>query len=732
MEEFPQEALSGLVESVVFESEETGYKVIKIKLPRENDLVILIGMLAGCSIGQTLHAKGKWKLHPRHGRQFSVESFEVEKPRDLIGIQKYLESGHIKGIGPAFARKIVEKFGLKTLDIIDNSPSRLMEVEGLGAKRMQTLVASISDEVILRKVMIFLRGHGVSPVYAQKIYKHYGDSCIEVVKENPYRLAKEIHGMGFKSADLIAQNLDIGNESTYRIDAGIEFLLTEIAKDGHSCYEKIAFVEKSATLLNVGEELIVARLETLLKEETIIEKSLLYKDQPTSFLYSRPLFFSELSIAKELYRLSIGLCGIRTIDMEKALLWAETKMGMHFAKGQKEAIAKSMAKKVSIITGGPGTGKSTITKAILGLTSQISPSILLAAPTGKAAKRMSEITGKQAKTIHSLLSFDFTTGLFKKNRKNPLECDLIIIDEASMIDCRLMASLLVAIPSNSRIIFIGDVDQLPSVGPGKVLEDLIHSNQIDCTYLKFIFRQAKGSSIITNAHNINQGFFPSLSGDDDDFTFIEENEPENIIQHILNLTSSVLPSIEGGSFHPINDVQILSPMKKGLIGTDNLNTLLQETLNPGQISLSKMGRSFRLFDKVMQRRNNYDKKVYNGDVGRIVKIDTSTQTLSIVFDEEEVIYTSDELDEIMLAYAVSIHKYQGSECPAVIIPIHTSHFKLLFKNLLYTGVTRGKKKVFLIGSKRAIAIAINSKQAVSRFTGLSSVIEETFTKELLS
>lgn len=723
-----EEALSGLVESVVFASEETGYKVIKVKIPKEIDLVTLTGLLSGCSIGQTLHAKGKWKLHPRHGRQFEVTSFEVEKPRDLIGIQKYLESGHIKGIGPSFAKKIVDKFGLKTLDIIDNEPARLMEVEGLGQKRMKTLIASISDEVMLRKVMVFLRGHGVSPVYAQKIYKYYGDSCIEVVKENPYRLAKDIYGMGFKSADLIAANLDIGKDSPYRIDAGLEFLLSEMGKAGHSCYEKVGFTEKAAQLLGVSEDLISERILALLGQETIIEKMRDKEGVATSFLYSRPLFFSELSIAKELYRLSIGVCNLRSIDMEKAILWVESKMHMQFAKAQKEAITRSMSKKVSIITGGPGTGKSTITKAILGLTGKLSNAILLAAPTGKAAKRMTEITGRKAKTIHSLLCFDFTTGLFKKNRDSPLECDLIIIDEVSMIDCRLMASLLVAIPDSSRVIFIGDVDQLPSVGPGKVLEDMIASDQLDCTYLKFIFRQASGSSIIRGAHSINNGYFPSMSNEDGQFTFIEENEPERIIDSILHLVKTTLPSTEGGGFHPINDVQILSPMKKGLIGTDNLNTLLQDALNPGQIALSKMGRSFRLFDKVMQRRNNYDKKVYNGDVGRIVKVDPSSGSLSVIFDEEEVVYTTDELDELMLAYAVSIHKYQGSECSAVILPVHTSHFKLLFKNLLYTGVTRGKKKVFLIGSKKAVAIAIHSKEGITRFTGLSDVIRETFSK----
>lgn len=732
MQQAPEEALSGLIESSLFESEETGYKVLKVKIPKERELITITGLLVGTSTGQTIHAKGVWKLHPKHGRQFEVHSFEMEKPRDLIGIQKYLESGHIKGIGPSFARKIVEKFGLKTLDIIDNTPNRLLEVEGLGTKRMKALVASMSDELIVRKVMIFLRGHGISPVYAQKIYKHYGVECIEKVTENPYRLAKDIYGMGFKSADQVAKNLNISQDSPYRIEAGIEFLLAELGKEGHSCYEKQAFTVKVGELLGVSDELIAKHIETLVNDEQIIEKEQVWEEEKKAFLYSRPLFFAERSIAKELYRLSTRICDIRSIDIERAISWAEERMRMTFAKAQKEAIMMSMSKKLSIITGGPGTGKSTITKAILGLTSKLSDSIVLAAPTGKAAKRMSEITGKKAKTLHSLLSFDFTTGQFKKNRENPLTCELIIIDEASMIDCRLMANLLAAIPDQSRVIFIGDVDQLPSVGPGKVLEDLIASNVIDYTYLEFIFRQAKGSNIITNAHSINKGYFPKLTSEEDsDFVFIEEDEPAKILQQIIQLTTQTLPQSSGGKFHPIDDVQVLSPMKKGLIGTDNLNTLLQETLNPNQVALFKMGRSFRLFDKVMQRKNNYDKNVYNGDVGRIIKVDTQGQTLSVVFDEEEVIYTSDELDEIMLAYAVSIHKYQGSECPAIILPIHTSHFKLLFKNLLYTGVTRGKKKVFLIGSKRAVAIAVKSKQAVTRFTGLAMQIKELF-EEIMS
>lgn len=707
------EEIHGYIETIVFAESEKGFTVARLKEPKKKDLTCIVGVMPSIQPGETMRCKGDWKIHPEYGQQFEVKSFELQAPSDLIGIQKYLESGMIKGIGPVYAERIVKCFGLDTLDVIDKEPDRLFEVSGIGGKRVEKIKMCWKDQQSIRDVMIFLRGHGVSPSYAQKIFKAYGDRSIEKVRGNPYQIAKEIHGIGFKSADAIAQGLGIPLDSPARIDAGIEHTLWELSNEGHVCYPMKDLIPEVVEILQVSGEMVEKRILALVESQDLVRQE--------DMIWVRPLFLTEIGIARELARLMQSACRIRSVQVDKAIQWVQQKLQIELAPEQKTAVAQGVQDKVLVVTGGPGTGKSTITKAILAITEKITNRMILAAPTGRAAKRMSEITGKKASTIHSLLEFDFTKGKFKRNKENPLVCDLIIIDEASMIDTQLMNHLLKAIPTDARAIFIGDIDQLPSVGPGNVLKDIIQSERVAVTQLKKIFRQAAGSLIITNAHRINQGEFPDISYNPrGDFQFVEAENPEDVLNIVVDLVSNRLP--KSHRFHKFDDIQVLCPMKRGMIGSENFNTVLQQQLNPSPNPLMRLGRCFHVGDKVMQIRNNYEKEVYNGDVGRIIEIDLTEQTLKVGFDSKIVPYEFMEMDELVLAYAVSIHKYQGSECPCVIIPVHTSHFKMLFRNLLYTGLTRAKKRAVFVGTKRALAIAINNQEVQMRNTGLKEAI----------
>lgn len=715
------DTITGYIERITFQSEETGYAVLQLKCPKAIDLVCVVGKLPGISPGETLICEGDWKNHPSYGRQFETNSFQTKAPSDLIGITKYLGSGLIKGIGPVFAKKIVETFGIQTLDIIEKTPERLKEVRGLGTKKLELIINCWRDQKSVRDVMIFLQGHGVSPAYAQKIFKNYGSRSVQVVKENPYQLARDIFGIGFKTADEIAGKLNILKDASIRVDSGIEFALKTLSEDGHVCYPLEKFLPMAEEMLQVSPELIQERILELQKEHRIEKFPLIVSGEKKLHLWFKPFFNAEIGIANELNTIKNSPSCLRQVNTEKALAWVQEKLNVTFAKSQADAIEKSLITKLLIITGGPGTGKSTITNAILKIIEQLTPRILLAAPTGRAAKRMSEITGKKAQTIHSLLEMDFKNGGFKRKKDNPLECDLIIIDESSMIDTLLMNHLLKAIPKSSHVIFVGDIHQLPSVGAGTVLLDMIHSLQIPVVKLHEIFRQAQGSEIIVNAHKINQGQFPNVSNhQDSDFFFVEAQEPEEALQHIVKLVAQRLPAKYG--YHALNEIQVLAPMKKGVIGIENLNTVLQSQLNPQKESIFKAGRKFQVKDKVMQIRNNYKKEVFNGDVGYILAIDAEEQTLIVHFDERQIVYEFSELDELVLAYAVSIHKSQGSEYPCVVIPVHTTHFKLLQRNLLYTAVTRGKKLVVIVGTKKAIMLAINNEEIKERHTGLKQAL----------
>jgi exodeoxyribonuclease V alpha subunit len=719
----------GYIERITFQSPESGYTVAQLKEKGRSDTLCIVGTMPSLKPGETIRCKGEYKIHPVYGKQFTVDKCNVEAPADVVGITKYLGSGLIKGIGPKYAARIVELFKDDTLNVIDQMPERLLEVEGLGKKRMGLITACWAEQKSIRDVMIFLQSHGVSPTYAQKIYKTYGSNSIKIVTENPYRLARDIFGVGIKTADAIAMKIGMAKEAIERQDAGLEYALSMASEDGHVCLPEEELLTQAEELLEISKEKLKERLQVLVAEGRIEMGQMVHLTKLETFVWLKPLFMAETGICRQAARIKFGKGRIRPIDTDRAIEWVQQTLKIELAENQKLAISKALTDKIQIITGGPGTGKSTITKAILAITEKLTDKIILAAPTGRAAKRMTEITGKKASTIHSLLEYSFKEGKFKRGFESPLDCDLIIIDEASMIDTLLMNSLLKAIPDHARVIFVGDINQLPSVGPGNVLKDMISSQVIPVTSLNEIFRQAAGSRIITNAHRINNGTSPDLHNEPaGDFFFIDVETPEEVLRDIVALVGHRLPKKYG--LDPINDIQVLAPMRRGVIGTENLNTVLQGHLNPHGASLTWGEKELRVGDKVMQIKNNYAKEVFNGDIGTIVSIDTANQELVIAIDDKHVDYEFSDLNEVVLAYAVSIHKYQGSECPCVVMPVHTTHFKLLHRNLLYTGVTRGKKLVVLVGTRKAVALAVRNDEVKRRFTGLKQALTSAFSISL--
>lgn len=707
--------IEGVLERITYENTENGYRVGHIQEKGKRTTTCVVGTFPQAYPGETLTLQGEWKRHATHGVQFAVTHCKQRSPSDLVGIKKYLSSGLVKGIGPIFAKKIVDHFGIQTLDVIDDNPGRLREIPGVGPKKIEAIATCWQEQRAIRSIMIFLQSHKISPALAQKIFKRYGSTSIETLEDDPYRLAKEIHGVGFATADQVASSLGIEKHSPKRVSAGISFSLQQLALQGHTCYPKIPFVVEAANLLDVPEEEVEKELETLLFAEDIIQHQI----GDVHFVSLPTYYFAEVQIGKRLKSLKNHPSPLRRVQQDKAIVWVQEKLEIQLAEEQVEAVQKALEEKVLIITGGPGTGKSTILKAILAITQKLTPLILLMAPTGKAAKRMHEITGQPAYTIHSRLEMDFRTGQFRKNQETPLDYDLVVVDEASMIDTHLMQNLLNAIDDRTRLIFVGDIHQLPSVGPGQVLKDLITSSHIPTVRLTKIFRQAEESSIVTNAHLINQGQVPDTSArSNSDFFFIHKKEAEECLQTIIDLVLYRLP--KRFNLDPIEEIQVLSPMRKGVVGIDSLNMHLQKALvkNKGT-PLHRSGKEFYVGDKVMQIRNNYKKEIFNGDVGRIVSIDAKEQNVHIDYDGTIVEYAFFELEEITLAYATSIHKYQGSEAPCVILPVHTSHFKMLQRNLLYTGVTRGKKLVILVGTTKALFLAVKNEEVLTRHTALT-------------
>ncbi len=715
------EEIYGYIERITFQSPENGYTVAQLQLSKSSELICIVGVMPAIQPGETVRCRGVWKRHLIHGKQFEVAEHYIEAPADIVGIQKYLGSGLIKGIGAGYAKRIVEKFGVETLNVIDRSPERLKEITGLGQKRIDKIRSCWIEQKSIRDVMVFLQSYGVTPAYAQKIFKHYGDQSVAKVSENPFRLARDIFGIGFKTADVIAQKMGIAKDSPQRIDAGIEHVLSVLSNEGHVCYPAQEFLTEAEKILEADAGNIQTRLAALQEDNRIELFDLVCENVPLRYIWLKPLFLSEVGIAREIKRIRDCASFLRSIDVVKAVEWVQQQLNIHLAAGQQDAVGDALSHKMQVITGGPGTGKSTITNAIITIAEKVTKRIVLAAPTGRAAKRMSEITGKKASTIHSLLEFDFKKGGFKRNRESPLECDLLIIDEASMIDTVLMYSLLKAIPSSARVIFVGDINQLPSVGPGNVLKDIIASKQVPVVMLTEIFRQAAGSRITTNAHRINNGVFPDIRNlSDSDFYFLESEEKEDVLDAILNLVTQRLPKKYG--LHPLCDIQVLAPMKKGVVGTENLNNVLQQALNLNNNPLYRGGKKFLVGDKVMQICNDYQKEVFNGDVGYVKVIDSVDQQMIVSIDDRDVIYDFADLDELVLAYAVSVHKYQGSECPCVVMPVHTTHYKLLHRNLLYTGVTRGKRLVVLVGTKKALWLAVQNDEVRKRHTGLKQAL----------
>jgi len=722
--------LEGQIERITYTNEETGYTVARIKVTGYSEPITAVGKLISPTPGEFLKMEGAWMDHPKFGRQFKVISYRSVVPSSIEGIQRYLGSGLIKGIGPVMASRIVEKFGEKTLEVIDNRVEELEKVEGIGRERVGMIRRAWEDQKDIREVMIFLQGHGVSSAYATKIFKRYGHNAVSVLKRNPYTLATDIFGIGFQTADRIAEKLGFEKSAPVRAEAGILYVLAQLSDDGHVYYPYEALIEKCKEVLEVDREVILKAFGNIAYDGKVVTEDLnleLEEFVPNQkAVYLAQFYTSETGIAKYFARLTSSPKRTRKMDQDKAIEWVQGKINLDLAPKQIEAVKRAISDKVMVITGGPGTGKTTIINAVIKIYRAVGARILLAAPTGRASKRMSEATGYPARTIHRMLEYSFQKGGFQRNQDHPLEVDVLILDEVSMVDTFLMYHLLKAVPAEATLVMVGDVNQLPSVGPGSVLKDIIKSSVVPVVELKEIFRQAGESLIIVNAHKINNGVMPVLKTTKEgleDFYFIEQDDPEQALGIIMELVCERIP--KRFNFHPIDDVQVLSPMHKGVVGAANLNMKLQEALNPSKVQIAKGERVFRLKDKVMQIRNNYEKEVFNGDIGRITSMDQETQQVTITFDGIPVPYNYVELDEVALAYAISVHKSQGSEYQAIVIPILSQHYVLLQRNLIYTAVTRGKKLVVMVGSKEALAIGVRNDRIMRRYTYLAERLKRS-------
>ena len=707
--------LEGTLERFVYSNEESAWSVVRLSVAGRPGTITAVGNLLGVQPGENLRLRGRWVQDRRYGEQFRVESYVTVKPATLTGIEKYLASGLVEGIGPVMAARLVKHFGLETLDVIEGEEDRLTEVEGIGPVRSEAIRKAWAEQREIKDVMIFLQSHGVSTTYAIKIYKTYGSRAIAAVREDPYRLAEEIHGIGFKSADRIAARLGIAPDSPRRAAAGVLYSLREQSDEGHVYTPRVRLVEKAEEILGIDRLVIQQAIGELAGAERLVLEDLTSGE--AVFLTS--LHAAEVDAADRLAGLlAAGPPRVR-VDVERAIAWVEDTQGLTLSRGQREAIRRAVGSRVLVITGGPGTGKTTLLNGIIAILRKKGLRIMLCAPTGRAAKRMEEATGRKAKTIHRLLEYSPRSGDFVRDEENPLPADLVVADEVSMVDVPLLHHLLRAVPVGCQLILVGDVDQLPSVGPGSVLRDIIRSRAVDVVRLTEVFRQASESLIVVNAHRINRGEMPIFKEKRGrgDFFFIERTTPEEALDLIKHLVAERIPGRFG--LDPVDEVQVISPMHKGTLGAANLNSELQALLNPGGETLVRGGRSFRRGDKVMQVRNNYDLDVFNGDIGRIEVIDESQRALSIRYDGRLVTYDFAELDELVLAYACSIHKAQGSEYPAVVIPIHTQHYVMLQRNLLYTGVTRGRRLVIVVGSRKAMGIAVRNNKIEARHTRLA-------------
>jgi exodeoxyribonuclease V alpha subunit len=717
------EELEGQIERITYINDDTGYTVAKVSVPGFVSHITIVGKLLALAPGEVLQMNGVWENHPKFGRQFRVLKHTTMLPASIKGIKKYLGSGLIKGIGSVMASRIVKKFGEKTLKVIDEHIEQLARVEGIGEKRIRLIEKAWADQKEIRSVMIFLQEHGVGVIHATKIYRQYGQRSIAVVSQNPYKLATDIIGIGFQTADRIAQNLGFEKDALVRAEAGVLYVLNRLSEDGHVFYPYNLLIDRCREILEVDREKVTKAFGNIALEGKIVIEDLnqlLDEFEPNrKAVYLTRFHVSETGIARHLTRLISSNKTIRSLNLQKAVEWVQKRIDLRLAPRQIDAIKRAISDKLLIITGGPGTGKTTIIHSVIEIYRPVGARIFLAAPTGRASKRMTEATGQPARTIHRMLEFNWQKGGFQRNENRPLEADAIILDEVSMIDTVLMYHLLKAVPSGATLIMVGDSNQLPSVGPGNVLKDVINSGSIPIIELNEVFRQARESLIIMNAHRINKGKVPKtrdFRGDLGDFYFIEQEDPDQALHIIMELVCKRIP--QRFKLNPVEDIQVVTPMHKGVVGTVNLNMKLQDSLNPSRVEIVRGDRSFRLKDKVMQTRNNYEKEVFNGDIGLVKSIDEKNQEVVVDYEGRAVSYDYSELDEIILAYAISVHKAQGSEYPAVVIPILPQHYLLLQRNLIYTAVTRGKQLVVMVGSKKALAAGVRNERTLKRYTYL--------------
>ncbi len=719
--------MTGVLERVVFANEENAWSVVRLTVPGEREPVTAVGNLLGVQPGENLRLEGQWVNDPKFGRQFKVAAYATVAPSTPQGIERYLGSGMVPGIGKEMAKRLVAAFGLATLEVIEREPERLKEVSGIGPKRRAEIERAFVEQREAREVMVFLQSHGVATGHAVKICKRYGEDALRQVRDDPYRLAIDIHGIGFQSADRIAAALGFSKTAPQRVEAGVLHLLAEGADRGHLFLPGPRLTEEAARLLGIPAAPVAAAVAALAAAEQVVveplrESSTAAPDQAMDparqAVYLKPLHAAEAGLAARL-RALLGQPAVPLqIDAERAVAWFERKEGVTLAPAQREAVRRGLTSKILVVTGGPGTGKTTLVRGIVHILEKKARTVGLAAPTGRAAKRLSEATGMPAATIHRLLEFDPRSRRFQRDRERPLACDLLIVDEASMLDTVLAYHLLKAVPNGGRLILVGDVDQLPSVGPGRVLGDLIRSRAVDVVELDVIFRQGEQSQIVANAHRIRRGELPTASRDEaGDFFVAERGRPEEVLETLIELVTRRIPARFG--IDPFDGIQVLSPMNRGLLGTDNLNQALREVLNPRGATVSHGAHSLRVGDKVMQVRNDYELEVWNGDLGRVTGVDEEGERLEVEIDGRKVLYDFTALDELTLAYACTIHKSQGSEYPCVVIPVHTQHHVMLQRNLLYTAVTRARRLAVLVGERKALAVAVGNGRTGARFTMLA-------------
>jgi exodeoxyribonuclease V alpha subunit len=713
--------IEGHLEHITYHNKENNYTVARLSLGQSRNPVTIIGHMAGVSPGQSLKVAGNWQTHPRYGQQFKVQSYDVTIPATVDGILKYLESGAIKGIGPSMAARLVTAFGDQTFEVIETDPEQLTEIEGIGETKAEMIRIAWQDHHGIRGLMQFLQDMQVQTSLCAKIYNEYGPDAVDILRTEPYQLADDLPGVGFLVADTIARNLGLEKAEPDRVRAAILHLIFNLTDDGHTFAEEENLIARCENLFQVDRDTIHTAIDELVAENLIVAETL-DADTQTRALYLKELHLAEAGLANRLKALlSVPVPSVE-IDSEQIAAEVQKKLAINLSTEQLDVLEQIFSHRISIITGGPGTGKTTLLRSITTMFEALGKRVKLAAPTGRAARRLAEVTRRKAKTIHRLLGYNFTDGQFIRNQDTPLDADALIVDEASMVDTVLMFNFLKAVPASAVLVLVGDVFQLPSVGPGNVLADIIQSDCMPVFYLKKIFRQDRESPIVMNAHRVRAGETPEFEPSEridghSEFYFLEQNEPQQVVSTIVQLCRQELPRQFG--IDPVNDLQVLTPMHKGLVGTINLNHVLQDALNPNPVLQESIGSKFKINDKVMHLKNNYQKDVYNGDIGTVCQIDKKSGQLSVDYYGRTVEYDASDLDEITVAYAISVHKSQGSEYPAVIIPLLTQHYIMLQRNLLYTAMTRGKKLVILIGTQKALSVALNNDKPQQRLSRLA-------------